>query len=249
MLTIRQQQIEAFREQPRLAFEREMARYLRRYFPFEAANADLDRWVRSGLNQAGQYGFLTEYESALYLAVMAMLGAGFLDDPTLPWARQTICDAGTPAVDRITSVYEKAIAFLDAACGPQGVWFDRAIVRLCKQDMTVLDLGTHPRALEGRILATMAELYPQKAAAVGDKAVRKLVRAGVEQAGLRGAISPRAGFIHAVLMYYLGAGFVADPCFPWASAAFLTARDTDQAYDEMHRSALDYLQRSLQRGA
>jgi len=214
MLTIRQSQMEAFRQQPRFEFEQSMARYLRRYFPAEAAAADLDRWVSSGLDAAARYGFLTEYESALYLSLMAMLGAGFLDDPATPWARPIVCDGATPSLDRIHRLYDRAVQFLEETCGPQGVWFDRALTRLRRYDMRPFEQPIHPRAVEGTIVRELTRLYPQKAAAIGVKAHRALIRMAIQQQPSAGI---RDRFHHAALMFYLGAGYKADPCFPWAA--------------------------------
>lgn len=211
MLVIRQPQLEAFREQPRILFEREMASYLREYFPFEARHADVDGWVRNGLRQAGLYGFTSWRDSAQYLALMAMLGAGFPDDPAMPWARAIVSDGSKDPAERMTLLFDRAVEYLEATCGPRGVWFDRALARLLRLDLSVLE-GSHPRAVAGRIGEELTRLYPQKAAAIGDGALREIVRmGGVESA------SRREWLFRAACMFFLGAGFAVDPCFPWAA--------------------------------
>ncbi|MFN7938298.1 MAG: hypothetical protein U0R19_33525 [Bryobacteraceae bacterium] len=210
MLVIRQPQLEAFREQPRILFEREMADYLREYFPFEASHGDVNLWVRNGLRQAGLYGFSSWRDSAQYLALMAMLGAGFLEDPATPWARAIVCDGSKDPAERMTLLFDRAVQYLEATCGPRGVWFDRALARLPRLDLNVVE-GSHPRAVAGRIGEELARLYPQKAAAIGGRALRDIVQlSGVESA------SRREWLFRAACMLLLGAGFAGDPCFPWA---------------------------------
>jgi hypothetical protein len=247
MLQIREPQMELFRKQARLTFEREMASYLKRYFPFEAANADLERWVRTGLQKAAVYGFGTYYESAMYLALTAMLGIGFDEDPQIPWAVESITSPQEPSEDRITRVYDKGIEYLDATGGPKCLWFVRAKIRFRKQGMTALDQGVPPQGLPGRIRQVLLQMYPEKAAVIGERAVKQLVKSAIERTGERGAKSPHSALIHATHMYYLGSEFDRDPCFPWVETtlADTAAGSVDDRYSGMHQLSLDYLERSF----
>ncbi len=248
MLQIRQEQMDVFRKQPRLRFESEMATYLKRYFPFEAANADLERWVQTGLDRAALYGFVTRKESALYLALMAILGAGFQEDLQIPWAGKAISSPNEPSLDRITRVYEKAIEYLDAAGGPKCCWFVRAKLRVRKQDMTLFDRGVHPNALAARIRELLVRLYPQKAAVVGETALKQLVKSAIERADARGTKSARPTLIDAVHLYFLGSSYEKDPCYPWTGATLADPAGgaTENRFDRMHLLSTDYLDRSFQ---
>jgi hypothetical protein len=247
MLVIRQQQIDVFRIQPRLRFESDMSVYLKRYFPFEAANADLERWVQTGLDKAALNGFLTHQESALYLALMSILGAGFEDDVQIPWAKD-ISGPNGQSLDRITHVYDRAVQYLDAIGGPKCSWLARAKLRVRKQDMTVLDQGVHPRALAGRIRELLVRLYPQKAAVVGEKALQQLVKSAIARAQARGATSARPALISAVHMFFLGSAYEQDPCYPWTGATLAHEEGgaIEKRFDRMHRLLLAYLDRSFQ---
>ena len=221
VLTIRQPQMDAFRDQPRILFEREMAGYLREHFPFEARYGDVDWWVRNGLRQAGLYGFVSWRDSAQYLALMAMLGAGFLDDPATAWARAIVCDGSKEPPERMGTLFDRAVEYLEATCGPRGVWFDRAVGRLLRLDLNVVE-GAHRRAVAGRIGEELTRLYPQKAAAIGDQALRELVRMSGEASASR-----QEWLFRAACMMLLGAGFSGDPCFPWAAPGV--------GFESMHR--------------
>jgi len=248
MLQIRQAQMDIFRSQPRLDFERQMARYLECYFPFEAANADLERWVRAGLDKAALHGFLTYHESALYLALTAMLGAGFNEDPQISWAGETISSTTERPLDKITRVYQKGVEYLDAIGGPKCSWFVRAKVRVRRYDMTALNSGIHSRTWLWRVRDELVKMYPQKASVVGETAMKQLVRSAIERAEQRGAKSAQATLIHATHMYYLGSEFDRDPCYPWAGAILAdhTVQSVEERYALMHQRSLDYLDRSFE---
>jgi hypothetical protein len=248
MLVIRRQQFDTFRAQLELQFEDEMASYLRRYFPFEAAQASLNLWVRQGLDKATQLGFSTRQECSLYLALMAMLGAGFDEDPQIPWAATGITNPDALSLQRITQVYERGIKYLEATGGPKCAWLVRAKLRARKHDMTVVDQGVHPRALPRRIRDVLAGLYPQKADVVGDAALELLVRFAIERTEAAGARTAAPALIHAVHMFFLGWSFDADPCYPWTAAALAgdAQGDVEERYRRMHEQSLDYLDRSFQ---
>jgi hypothetical protein len=248
MLVIRREQMDAFRNQPRLAFESEMAAYLKRYFPFEAANADLPRWVQSGLDRAAQYEFATYNESAQYLALMAILGAGFDEDPQIPWAAEMIGDSDNAPEDRITRVFDRAIEFLDAISGPNCSWFVRAKIRVKNQDMSILNQMEDPAEFAARIREILVDLYPQKAAVIGEPALEQLVNSAVERSANRGQESATAALIHAVHMYYLGSEFDQDACYPWAGATLAdpSGGSVEERYAHMHQLSIDYLDRSFQ---
>ena len=243
MLQIRRQQLEVFERQPRLEFERGLARYLQRYFPFEARHAALDAWVQLGLAKAGEHGFFQRYECSLYLALMAMLGAGFDEDPQLPWAAEALGASG----ERIDTLYARAIGFLQATGGRRCAWLVRAKLRLRKQDMHVLDQGVHARALAARLQERLVGLYPQKAAVLGEAAMKRLVQASIDTTTAQKVRSSAPAFIYAVHMLYLGSSFEADPCFPWTALARPDSEGGPALarYERMHARSLDHVERSF----
>lgn len=250
MLLIRLSQFEVFAGLPRQQFERDMAGYLQRYFPFEAGRAALDEWVSSGLDKASSYGFASRYEYSLVLALVAMLGVGFDEDPQLPWAAELLAAPGARTTDRIDGLYARALAFLGAAAGPKCGWLVRAKLRLLRQDMTVFDQAVHRRALAARLCERLQQLYPQKAAAVGERALGLVARQAIDITGAQGARATAPAFIHAVHMFYLGSAFDTDPCYPWTRLALPGALggSVEARYERMHKLSLDYLEHSFRFG-
>ncbi len=245
MLIIRKVQLDRFALERRLSFEQEMACYLRRHFPFEAAHADLEAWVRLGLASAGDAGFAGRAESAQYLALVAMLGVGFDADPMLPWVEQTLAGPA-PAQQRMDRMFDRSLDFLDAIGGRKCAWLIRAKLRVRRQDTTVLDSGVRARRLTRELADVLRAIYPQKADAVGEVAMKKLVESAIECARSRGALRHQSALIQALHAFMLGCGFAADPLYPWTMASLAEpAIDPDDCYVRMHRHSLEYLDRSF----
>ena len=189
----------------------------------------------------------TRRECALYLGLMSILGADFVEDTQIPWAK-TLLTAGGPSMGRITRLYERSIQHLDATGGPKCSWLVRAKLRVRKQDMSVLEGHVPPRARTARIGDVLLELYPQKASVVGDKALKEVVKLAVKRSAARGAESARAALIDAVHMFFLGFGYLEDPCYPWTGAtlADLGVGPVEERFIRMHDLSLAYLDRSFQ---
>jgi hypothetical protein len=154
---------------------------------------------------------------------------------------------GAGPADRIDGLYEKAVAFLGAAAGPKCGWLVRAKLRLRRQDMAAFDQGAHPRALAARLREGLQQVYPQKAAVIGERALGLVARQAIEHADAQGARSTAPAFIHAVHMFFLGSAFDTDPCYPWTRLALPGAQDgsVQARYERMHKLSLEYLEQSF----
>lgn len=81
----------------------------------EAAFALVDRGVAS----AARHGITTERGAVVFIAMMFVLGAGFADDPLLPWVSAILADASiTDPGARVDQLYSGAVTCL-------GQWWDR----------------------------------------------------------------------------------------------------------------------------
>ena len=95
MLTIRAEQLDAFREPLTKAFVGRMVRHLSRSFPRQLAEqkikkADLEPLVRQGMKRAEQYGVVYQGDVQRFLECMVILGPRFDEDTIYPWAGQTL---------------------------------------------------------------------------------------------------------------------------------------------------------------
>lgn len=247
MLTIRDAQLHVLSRQPRARFEADLARHLRRYFPHECERGDVAGFVRLGIKRAATHGCNTQCDTALYLNLMAILGAEFDTDPQIPWAGQGLDDLSIPSLSaRLNKVYDSAIALLESTCGNKNLYLVRTKIRIRKQDFDFLN-AVRQNALPSVLAAFLEGIYPQKAAYIGASAMKVLVHYAASTVQERGASTGRAAGIHALHMFMLGSGYERDPFYPWA-AEIMEARDAgpvDARFDRVLEASLAYMDGTL----
>ncbi len=256
MLVLRKSQMKVFEQVAVQRFEAGLLEHLRTFFPEQAAalgSTQLGRVVRYGLERAESRGLHTERGIYLYLALMFVLGSAFDEDPQLAWmpplqppapppgeepqqSESQIEVASVPAATarsletpdtRIVPLYEQAMAFLDRAAGPDNEFL--------RQTLNVL---RHPQVFEGlpaapsfghRALLLLQTLAPEKYKALGQGALRALVRSGYETAKRHGVTTEPGMMNYLALAFVLGSGFDRDPLYPWASAVLTDPALADPA--------------------
>lgn len=107
MLTIRDQQMRAFRSAGLRRFEDKMVRHLMQFWPERCAaigESAVRASVRQGVESAQRHGIVVEFDVARYLDLMYALSFDFDTSPATPWAAAILADpARTPGakVDRL----------------------------------------------------------------------------------------------------------------------------------------------------
>lgn len=87
MLTIRQEQMAAFRSVMRQRFEDDLVRHLLDGSSgFEGDPLDAREFVRAGMTKAARYGFKTTGAVQRFIEYLAMLAPDFDTDPRFAWA-------------------------------------------------------------------------------------------------------------------------------------------------------------------
>lgn len=146
---------------------------------------------------------------------------------------------------RIVPLYEQAMAFLDQTAGP-----DNEFLR------HTLGLLRHPQVFEGlpaapsfghRVLLLLQTLAPEKYKALGDGALRALVRSGYEAAKYHGVTTESGMMNYLALAFVLGSGFDRDPLYPWAAAVLTDPglADPAQRGAALRETALKALEKCL----
>ncbi len=146
---------------------------------------------------------------------------------------------------RIVPLYEQAMTFLDRTVGPDNEFL--------RQTLNVL---RHPRVFEGlpaapsfghRVLLLLQTLAPEKYKALGEGALRALVRSGYEAVKHHGVTTESGMMNYLALVFVLGSGFDRDPLYPWAVAVLTDPALTDPAQrgTALRETALKYLEKCL----
>jgi hypothetical protein len=96
------------------------------------------------------------------------------------------------------------------------------------------------------MLAKLKEYYPEKAAAVGDPTLARLLPLGTQRAAKYEITSDRGGMLFAVLMFAFGHQFDIDPMFPWIEKALTDDRgDPDQRAERVATKTLTFASRAV----
>ncbi len=120
MVTIRKDQMEAFRAASYRSFEDRMLDHLRRCFPkhVRALGDDLTRRaIGDGVSRAAPYGIVSEVDVCRFIDVMFAFGDRFDENPGLPWAREVLTRPGCSPTVRAQLLQDRAIEELGRLAG------------------------------------------------------------------------------------------------------------------------------------
>jgi hypothetical protein len=216
-LLIRKQQIEELGKAQKSAFGAKLSEHLESLFPrhfIPLTKAEQEEVVAFAISQAGDQGFVTEIQVARYAELMCYFGAHFPRDPQAIWAHPILASQGDPA-ERSEALYQAGLEFWARIAGPENQFLEAAIARMRDDSMRLLRLASEASS-EASLLKAMHAAYPEKAEAVGEEALRKLVNGSVQQATARGFASVQGFVLFACLSFALGMRFDDDPVLPWA---------------------------------
>jgi hypothetical protein len=93
MLVIRQEQIEVFRQYVFRQFEDRVFAHFAAVFPQEfnkLGETGAREIIRAGIDRAGNYGFVSEYDMARYIELMFMVGEDFDENSDRSWAAEIL---------------------------------------------------------------------------------------------------------------------------------------------------------------
>lgn len=228
MLTLSDSQMQAFAQTARTGFEAEMLAHLEAAAPgpFQPiGKAPVADAIPPGVDRARGYGLDRRGPVRLYLELMLLLGSGFATDPQYPWATEALGGGrDAPQMPRALRLYEAGQQYLKRAFGPEDACLHKAYGEIADYlrmpwDALVQDLAEDLRA-------QLKWVWPEKAACVGDSALRTLVQGSIADAQARGIGTPRGCGLMALLRFALGHHCCDDPLHPWIRAS-LAPRPND----------------------
>lgn len=220
MLTLRQEQIDAFKPKASAQFEDDMLAHLQTFAPkrCDALGEHAVREViRGGTNRAKKYGFVFRGPVRFYIELMFMFGGYFDTDPQCPWAASVLRDP-KPAeqMARADRLYKEMNKYLAVVFGPQRKFLIQATKRL---SLANLDDFINPRAdLDKTIQAKLREIYPQKCEHLGQKPLAALLEISMQTARDCQLQNQPGIVLTTILAFDLGHRFAADPLCRWINA-------------------------------
>lgn len=215
MLIIRPEHREALRQAAMRGFEDEMVEHCFAFSPRLCkvlGEPQVRVVIRRGIETTRGYGLTNRGPVRLYIELMFLLGSGFGADPQYPWVKP-ILDGDQAQMDRADALFLRATDYLEQVHGP-----DSAYLKAALEDLAIV--ARHPlifssESLVPGMLEEMARTYPQKAAYLGEPALRAVIDLGIGKARTYGFADMRATALLIVLIFAFGHGFDDDPLYPW----------------------------------
>lgn len=249
MLTIRQDQVEAFEQYHLQKFEDEMVEHMKKFSSRHwkvMGESDGRRVIRLGIEQAKKYGFTNHGPVRFYIELMFMFGSYFDSDPQHPWAGSIL---NAPRVDqmiRANRLYGRMHEYLAEVSGPEHQYLTEAMQRLSRVQ---IDSFSKPGVnLEQSILEQFESIYPQKCWYLGESALRSLINHGFNLAESYSFTTEKGRILMVALTFAVGHGFVKDPLYAWISRRLEDSRrrEPKQRIEQLHSKSILYLQHILE---
>lgn len=253
MLVIRETQMTVLEQAAVRTFESRMLEHLKEFFPKHCeilGEEQARRVIRLGIERAEQYGLASERDIHLYVGLMFMLGSYFDQDPQLPWAAKILTDENIVYPShRADQLHNRAMAYLNQAAGKDSQYLDRALRKVRELPVSALSRTGENKQLSfgDYMLKLLYALFPEKYQAVGDDAIRQLVRQGYQSAKSYNLTSEPGITAYIGLVFMLGSGFDRDPQYPWADVVLNDATLTDpiKKGESLYKSAMAHLEKWL----
>lgn len=231
MLVIRRDQMQVFQAAALRSFEDEMVAHLAEFSPplFKAVKEpQLRKAIRLGIARASDYGITFRGPVRLYLELMLLFGSHFDTDPQYPWASEVLADQDSePQMDRAEKLYERTRDYREKVAGPEDAYTLKALRSISVWARQPLPFSSDE--FVPAILREMADIYPQKAAYVGEEKLESLIREGIERARSHEFAAVRGLALSVVLMFAFGHGCYDDPLYPWIARTLEDDAITDPA--------------------
>ena len=249
MLTMRQEQVEAFRQHHLQNFEDQMVGHLQKFAPMHwpVIGEPIGREViRLGIEQAAKYGFTNRGPVRFYIELMFMFGSYFDTDPQYPWIAAALHDpADIDQMVRADNLYDDVKDYWEAVAGPENEYVFQALRRLSQARSG--DYIKDAMPLEECFLQGLREIYPQKCEYLGDRSLHAFIQNGLALAGTHGFSSPDSAALMVALGFFLGHGCTRDPLHGWIGRRLGDKRLTsaDERSQEIHSKGMLYLNHVL----
>lgn len=249
MLTMRQDQVEAFRQYHLQKFENDMVAHLQKFAPkhWQAIGEQTGRQViRLGIEQAKKYGFTNRGPVRFYIELMFLFGSYFDTDPQFPWVRSVLHDPETmDQMVRADRLFYAMREYVAQVPGPKHKHLVEALERLSRTKVEEVAKPGIP--LEECAAQELRAIYPQAFDYLGEPTVTRLIQHGFGLARAYGLDSARGMLLMAALTIFMGHNFPNDPLCTWIARRLDGKRfpDPTRRTEELHAKARLYMKHVL----
>ncbi len=251
MLTIRQEQTEAFRQHHLRKFEDEMVGHGKEFSPrlCEILGDEQVRVaIRAAMGKAIWYGFTNRGPLRLYVEMMFLCGSAFDTDPQYAVVGEVL-RASEDQMVRAERIHQGTLRYRDEVAGSETINVRNALRNLAMLAQAPITLSSDN--LTNDLIQEMGRIFPQKVAYVGDARMKTLIYEGFAEARRYGFSTVRQLTLITALMFAFGHGCNNDPLYPWISRTLHDQKivnPSDRA-KRLEKKALTWLSHVLARPA
>lgn len=215
MLSIREEQMEVFRQFALENFETEMVEHSQEFAPRLCkvlGEKQLRIAIRHAITKAESYGFTNIGPVRLYIDLMFMYGSSFDTDPQYKGLGE-ILNASGEQMERAEQLYEYILDYEDKVTGAKNINLIAAfknLSSLARENIT-LTSGN----FEGELLQHMEKVFPEKVAYVGKESLGLLIYEGRVEAQRFDFPKLRGEALIVMMMFVFGYGCTRSPLCPW----------------------------------
>lgn len=247
MLVIRKEQMKVFQVGALRRFEDEMVLHAQEFAP-ELGKVLGDQQVRlvvrAATVRADGYGFTNRGSLRLFIELVFLFGSAFDTDPQYPWASAILRDS-FDQMQKAERLYQKILDYQEKVSGSCAANTRAALWNLSLLPQQPLIFSTD-NFVPG-MLHEMEQIFPQKAAYLGEAALGALIRESYVAARIARFPTSRGYTMMLALMYAFGHGCVDDPLYPWITNTLKDEMIVDPGAraDRLERKALTWLKHVL----
>jgi hypothetical protein len=248
VVIIRLEQMRVFEQAARRQFEEEMIAHSKDFTPHLCeiiGEEQLRLAIHSSIKRAESYGFSNRGPVRLFIEMMFLCGSAFDTDPQYATVGNVL-RASADQMQRAQEIHEGFLDYLEKVSGPGAVNVHLALNKL-------LNFATSPMPfssdLETNMRKEIHRVFPQKAAWVGEAALRALIDEGVAEARHYGFATVRQQALLITLKFGFGHGCTNDLLYPWISRTLQDERirNPDARAVRLERKAITWLEHVVAR--
>ncbi len=222
MLKIRNEQMDAFRQDALDRYVERTLEQFHQYFPgpcYVIGDAPLRKMIRMGVDRAAQHKIVGECNVILYTSVMLLCGTFFDENPQYPWAREALGDEDSLHEDqRAERLYDEFVEYWDRLSGENRSSLIRAAMQARELPVEQFD-----NASPDQVAEFLRQSWPHRAAELDSAGIDAVLQEGERCAKSYHMEARRDQAVTSLLVFTLGNGFDKDPMHPWANDVLTSA--------------------------
>jgi len=246
MLIIRAEQLAAFQQAATTTLENQLLAHIQKVMPILSATLgekSLRLTIQQAMINAAQYELTERAAIRLFVELRFLLGSEFDSDPQYPWITSILHDKEMLQIKKARQLYEKIANYQTQVLGKNGINTRIGLQNfmLFMQQPFLLSM----RDFGPGMLRVLEDIFPLKAAYLGEEALQGVIRIGYTRARELGFPTLRSYGVLVGLMFLCGHGCIADPLYSWIDNTLNSQEKIDAIAEHLNEKTRLWLEQML----